>query len=373
MPGILYLTTWDFGDEPSTGITKKIKAQMKAFVQHGYSVDYTCILNNEAIFVKDGKDISLGKVGIFRKLAANYYFAKRLQKEQYDYLYCRYGLADFCYLQILKGFAKKECKIIVEIPSFPYDKERLPGIAWGILFFMDKICRRKLRLYVDRISTYSADRIIFGIPTINLSNGIDFSAIEVRKPLNDTDEIHLIAVAALEKWHGYDRLLRGLSEYDQEVGRKVIFHIVGEGPAKKDYEDIVRAYRLQDRVIFHGMKFGKDLDDIYDMCDIGVENLGFHRCGIFSASTLKSREYGAKGLPFITSCEVDGFRDVNFVLKFPPNEENIDVDKIVKFYDLIYNGVKKEKIIKDIRTLAEQRCSMEQVIRPVIDYYEEQK
>ncbi len=41
------------------------------------------------------------------------------------------------------------------------------------------------------------------------------------------------------------------------------------------------------------------------------------------------------------------------------------------FYDLMYNGVKKEKIASDIRKLAEQKCSMKQVIEPIVNYYQE--
>ena len=38
---LLFLTTWDFSDGPSTGITKKIKSQIKVFLKQGYEVDYT--------------------------------------------------------------------------------------------------------------------------------------------------------------------------------------------------------------------------------------------------------------------------------------------------------------------------------------------
>lgn len=374
MRRLLYLTTWDFSDGPSTGITNKIRAQLKAFESYGFSVDYTCISNNETILCKDGQIISLGKVGKFRKLAANFHLAKRLKQENYDCLYSRYGLADIYYLKILKIFAKKGSKIVVEIPSYPYDKERLPGITWQLLYTLDKVCRRKLGMYVSRIATYSDDKNIFNIPTINIYNGIDFSTVKIREPQNNANEIHLIAVAAFAKWHGYDRLLAGLGEYYKKAEqRKVIFHLVGDGAVKKEYEEIISKYKIQQYVIFHGMKFGKELDELYNLCDIGVENLGFHRSGVYHESTLKSREYGAKGLPFITSCIVDGFHDADFVLKFQPNEDSIDVDKIVMFYDLMYNGVKKEKIASDIRRLAEQRCSMRQAIKPVVDFYQEKK
>ena len=374
MKRLLYLTTWDFSDGASSGITNKIKAQIKAFESYGFLVDYTCISNGKTILCKDGQSVSLGRVGKFRKLAANFYLTKRLKQENYDYIYSRYGLADVFYLKLLKIFAKKNAKIVVEIPSYPYDKECMPGIVWWMLYALDKACRRKLGLYVNRIATYSEDKYIFNIPTINIYNGIDFSTVKIREPMEPEpmDGIHLIAVAAFAKWHGYDRLLVGLGEYYSKAPqRRVIFHLVGDGAVRKEYEEIVSKYNIQPYVIFHGMKFGKELDELYNLCDIGVENLGSHRSGIYHESTLKSREYGAKGLPFITSCIVDGFNDAEFVLKFQPNENSIDVEKIVMFYDLMYNGVKKEKIASDIRKLAEQKCSMKQVIEPIVNYYQE--
>ena len=61
--------------------------------------------------------------------------------------------------------------------------------------------------------------------------------MSLRNPNNHTTEIRLVAVAGLAKWHGYDRLLEGLGEYYRtDVERKVIFHIVGEGPVREEYE-----------------------------------------------------------------------------------------------------------------------------------------
>lgn len=48
--------------------------------------------------------------------------------------------------------------------------------------------------------------------------------------MNDTsDELHLIGVAEVHYWHGFDRLVRGLAAYyDRGRSYKVYFHIVGE-------------------------------------------------------------------------------------------------------------------------------------------------
>lgn len=369
MRQILYLTTWDFSDGPSTGITNKIKGQMEAFKTYGFQVDYTYISDNVAYYHKDGRDIALGKVGKLRKLAANYYLYKILKTERYAYIYNRYGLMDSYYYKLLRNLKKRGSRIVVEIPTYPYDKERLSGFAWWLLYLVDKVYRTKLYKCVDAIATYSEDKKIFKVNTIHINNGIDFSKVSLRNPNNHTTEIRLVAVAGLAKWHGYDRLLEGLGEYYRtNVERKVIFHIVGEGPVREEYEQTVEKYQLQKYCIFDGVKRGKELDEIYDMCDIGIEVLAAFRKDVLVSSSLKSREYAAKGLPFVTASKSDVFEGQDFVLKVPNNESNINIYDIINFYDCIYKNQEPSKVVENIRSKAEKCCEIRNTMKPIVEY-----
>lgn len=51
----------------------------------------------------------------------------------------------------------------------------------------------------------------------------------MKKQQNDTSkELHLIGVAEVHYWHGFDRLVRGLADYYRNNPEyKVYFHIVG--------------------------------------------------------------------------------------------------------------------------------------------------
>lgn len=370
MEKLLYLTTWDFSDGPSTGITNKIRTQMKAFNLFGFLVDYTYIANGAVYYFKDGHDIFLGKVGRLRKLAAYYFLFKRLKKEKYKYVYIRYGLMDVYYFKLLKAIKKSGSKVVVEIPTFPYDKERLEGFAWWLLYFLDKIYRNKLYKYIDRIATYSEDNKIYNIKTICIHNGIDFESISVRKPENSGGEIHLIAVAGLAKWHGYDRLLRGMGEYYRQNGRlKVYFHIVGDGAVRTEYEKIVEEYQIHQYVIFEGVKRGEELDKIYNICDIGIEGLAAFRKGIFVSSSLKSREYAAKGIPFVTASRSDVFEGQRYILKVPENESNINIYDIISFYNDVYKNEEIQEVANIIRRQAQERCDIRVTMKPIIDYF----
>lgn len=368
MNQLLYLTTWDFSDGPSSGITNKIKAQIKAFRSYGFSVDYTYIADNAAYFHKGGEDICLGRVGKLRKLAANYYLLKKLKKESYSYVYNRYGLMDACYYKLLKMLKKKGSKIIIEIPTYPYDKECLPGLAWWALYTMDKLYRQRIYPYIYRIATYSKDEEIFHVPAVQLKNGIDFDVVKMREPETKENAIHLVAVAGFTKAHGYDRLLNGLGRYYRNHGeRNIIFHLVGSGDPEKDYRRIAEEYGIEEHCVFHGVQRGESLDAIYNYCDVGIESLGDFRNGIFLSSSLKSREYAAKGLPFVTACETDVFEGVEYVLKIPADETPVNIIDIVKFYEKLYNGKDKKQIASEIRSSAEKRCNILQTMEPIVN------
>lgn len=367
---LLFLTTWDFSDGPSTGITKKIKSQIKVFLKQGYEVDYTYISDNYVWIYEKGIRHKIGKTKIGRKFSANLYLANYFRDKRYDFVYNRYGLSDPFFLSLLKRLHENGCTIVVEIPTYPYDREKQSGLLWDILFKIDKIYRVKMNGVVDRIYTYSEDNQIWGIPTICSSNGIDFDLVSMRKVEKKRESINLIAVAGLAKWHGYDRILRGMGEYYKEgEKREVQFHIVGEGSPIEEYKRIVEKYEIAEHVIFYGLKTGRELDSIYDQCSIGVENLGFHRTGVYRASTLKAREYAAKGLPFITSLKLDIFENEKFVLHVPADESNIDVNEIVAFYDELYLNKDAQELARNIREKAKSICDICVTMLPVIEYF----
>lgn len=372
MRKILYLTTWDFSDGPSTGITNKIKGQIKAFKTYGFAVNYTYIADGGVYYHKDNQDLFLGKVGKLRKLAANYYLYKILKEEEYQFVYNRYGLMDLYYFKLLKSLQKSGSRIIIEIPTYPYDDERLPGVKWWLLYSLDKILRNRVSPYVDRIATYSHDEKIFGIPTVEVKNGIDFDMVTVRMPEEGGDVIHMLAVAGFTKAHGYDRMLVGLGKYYQNGGtRKVVFHLVGAGEPENQYRNIVQKYRIEEHCVFHGVKRGQELDQVYNYCDLGVESLGDFRNGIKISSSLKSREYVAKGLPFITACKSDIFEDEEYILQIPADESPVNISDVVNFYDRLYNEKSKVSIACKIRKETMAKCDIIQTMKPIVECFKE--
>ena len=162
--------------------------------------------------------------------------------------------------------------------------------------------------------------------------------------VDTTEALHLIGVAEVHLWHGYDRLIRGIGEYYKNTAnpRDVYFHIVG-GVAPDDrykdneyhqgFQNIIDHYGIQDRIIFHGTLFGEELDKVFNQCQFAIGSLARHRSGITVIKTLKNREYATRGLPFIYSEQDSDFDHQPYVMKAPPDETPINVQQILDFID----------------------------------------
>ena len=159
-------------------------------------------------------------------------------------------------LQLVRKLKQAGAKVVMEIPTYPYDQEY---VAWSMKFSLaiDRCFRHRLTKELDGIVTFSNAENIFGGKTIRISNGIDFEAIPIKRTQNDTShELHLIGVAEVHYWHGFDRLIRGLAEYYRTNPEyKVYFHIVGPLSGIREQEEILPAIRdnhLEPYVILHG-------------------------------------------------------------------------------------------------------------------------
>ena len=168
-----------------------------------------------------------------------------------------------------------------------------------------------------------------------MSNGIHESLISSnRRTIQIGKDICLLGIANISSWHGYDRIIKGIRKYkDQNRPRKIIFKIIGDGSAKNDLEQLTRQLKLEDEIQFHPPKYNDELSRFYDDADIGVGSLGFFRANQTYGSTLKLREYAAKGIPFIYGYEDQHFEHCAFAKKYENNNTTIDIQSILDFYD----------------------------------------
>jgi glycosyltransferase involved in cell wall biosynthesis len=292
-----------------------------------------------------------------------------------DFVYIRKTTIDRGFVRFLTTIKQKfpNCRVLIELFTYPYDKDEFARWNTWVYYGKDKYNRNRLGGLVDRFVTYSVDEEIFGIKTIRTMNGIDVAATrQVVPEENRTDEaIHMIAVAYMQAHHGYERLIQGLADYYAQGGeRNVIFHLVGDGPEKRGYEEMVQRFGLQEHVKFYPSTQGEALDRLYDHADLAVSSLGCYKRGVNRLSALKTRECLAKGLPMVTGCDIDVLMGTDFpyYIQFPNDESPIAVDRIVKFYDATIAPQDRAELIRTIREFARRTVDMSAAMQPIVDY-----
>jgi glycosyltransferase involved in cell wall biosynthesis len=331
------------GFEEFNGISKKIIYQIKALKECGLDVK-TCFLddsnNHKKRMIDDGilKDYGNGIKGKILKRIEFSSIVDFIKENNIKFVYMRFDHnANPFTINLLRRLNKIGVKIVMEIPTYPYDQEYkgLPFVYQRIIF-IDKCFRKFLAPYVYKIVTFSDYETIWGKPTIKISNGIDFSQIKIKSCINDTSkEFHLIGVATMHPWHGFDRVINGLINYYSKPHKiDVYFHIVGYGvPEVVDgYKKSVADNNLGKYIIFHSAVFGDALDYLFEKSDFGIGSLARHRSNITKIKTLKNIEYAARGIPFVYSEIDDDFENMPYIIKVSPDDSPLDIEKLISFY-----------------------------------------
>ena len=181
---ILFLTYHGF--EEASGISKKMLAQIKGLRQNGHEV-HVCYYG----YASDNSRCRY----VDEELIANYGHGKWAGLKQrmsygciYDYcvrsgtelVYARnYQNASPWLVALFRRLKKHGVSCIQEIPTYPYDGE-FKGYPWDkkLGLAIDKLFRNALAKEMSFVVTFSEAKQIFGQRTINISNGVDFDAIE---------------------------------------------------------------------------------------------------------------------------------------------------------------------------------------------------
>ena len=358
------------GFDEANGISKKIRYQVKALRDCGADVR-VCWLDDangkKCRMIDDTvlQDYGVGIKGKILKRTGLDCIARYVHENEIQQIYIRsdHNTTPF-FINLLRKLKKMGCGIVMEIPTYPYDQE-YKGLSFGYqrVIFMDKCLRRFMALYIDKIVPVSDHAAFVGRPTSRIANGIDFDAVPMKADSRPEDgKQHLIAVATIHPWHGFDRAIRGMAA-QTPLRQNVVLHIVGQGiPAVMDeYHQLVTENHLEESVLFHGPLFGDALDEVFDQCQMGIGSLARHRSGITHLRSLKNREYAARGIPFVYSEIDDDFEEMPYVMKIPADESPLDIQKIVDFYHSIVLTP------KEIRTSILEKLSWKTQMKYVIE------
>lgn len=352
-----------------SGVDRKVTAQIRALNDAGltcrqlYGTECTAGRLWKAIWAR------LPLAGYRHGVLEHY----REEFDGADFFYIRRVYFSFARLRTIREIRRRnpQAKILFEIPTYPFRKELTTRWFDYPLWWKEAVWMPQLRRYVDRIVTVSDDETIFGVPTIRMVNGIDLRTIRPIDPAPEDGAVHIAAVARVTRWHGYDRFLRGMADYYAQGGaRRVVLHLVADGPLAGELAAAVDRYGVADHVLLHGYRTGAELDAIYDRCHLGLVSLATQDKDVHVHSTLKSREYLAKGLPTMATGMTDVFvgTDYPYNLRLPSGAQSVDIGAVLAFHDSIYGATPRREVIARIRAFAERTVDIGIAMAPVIRY-----
>ena len=366
------------------GIKKKVLSEISTLQNElNTQVDYIW-RQNDHVFTNiknlKSKNLRRGSDSI------NDYVYKNVDLSVYNKSYIRFGRFSIRFLKLLKILRKNSIYTVVEIPTFPFIKEDYLALVNKIkkLQFLqaakviNKLLANCFLAYlakgkINRIATYSNDKLIWGIKTLNISNGIEILPWTQKENSYEIDKnINMICVSSCVKWHGYDRLIKGLNNYyrSKNIDFNVNLFIVGDGPETCVYKDMIKEYNLEEHVFMMGCLYGDQLNDLYSKCDIAIDSLGRHRVGVYYNSSLKGKEYTERGLPIVSGVktEFDMDKEYPFYYRVPADESDVNINDILSFYETVRSY---SNYCLMIREYAIENFSFKTAMKSVLDYYKD--
>lgn len=350
----------DRGVQSNIGVVYKLLGQVRGLEALGYHVDY--VIHDKIGIYKSGKKIAKASDNLFFKW--RYY--DKISDEHlagYDLYIYRYGLSTRSFIKCLRRTRSlnRASTICIDMPTYPYAYE-WEGVKGRFAMLIDGYWSSHLRKYVNRIMHSGMESMIHGVATVRITNGVDLNRLHVRQ-INSDKGLRLLAIGKWRSWHGLDRLIKGMASAKRD-GLSVHLDVIGEGDELPRLERIVSSMNIKDRVIFHRTLTGSELDSLFDQADLGVGTLGLHRKNVMFDSSLKHREYVARGLPFILAGrDVDIPAHLGFTIQMTPDDSDLDLSSISESYeklDLYY-------LISKMRSYAEQHLSWTSKMKTLLD------
>ncbi len=183
----------------------------------------------------------------------------------------------------------------------------------------------------DETRLYELKRSGRDLPSLTVPNGILVDRVRHTRfrPFKG-GTLHLAFMGGRgSPWHGTERLLRSLSAYRGKT--RIRAHLVGRLRSPVGATPLPRNVEVE----FHGTLLGSDLDGLMSQMNLAVGSLALFECGLGEHSTLKTRDYTARGIPFVIGHTDPDLQLVPETMKFflsvPNDDSMIEMDRIIQF------------------------------------------
>ncbi len=296
------------------GIAKKVVAQAKALSGVYRICDLLCIDEKgffQVICFEDGRILHSNSfntmIDVENKslLRVNEFiaFAEKLMSPTSDIVYIRHMIPSRKYVSFLSKH--KSCKIVYEIPTYPYYYEQFKASNKKIftLFRLayETIYWPLIYKNIDRLICISCKSTAKKFKKmVNITNGFtdDEESLIEGKIKKGNEITTLIGVGHIYRYHGYDKIIRMIAKSNNR--KRIQFIVVGNGNIEY-LKTIAYEQNVEECVLFVGEKNGYDLQKLYSQADIGVGTMSLELRKADIDTGIKVIDYYSHGLPVISS------------------------------------------------------------------------
>jgi len=327
----------------SPGVFNKLEAKAKSAREANLDIDFY-LLNpvearkvNNLILLK--QDFAFLPLGFLRTIAFRLMKLKVLEKrvifDNYDYIVLRYPLVDGFGTQ--KFITKYGQKIITE--HHTDEVSELYSIGRMVDIIRAKIEEKYASSFLRKVKgMIGVTQEICDLelekcgqkPCIMIPNGIDVQSVSSTEFSKfDGTRLNIVFVASeFVLWQGLEILLEGLRQYKGKV--HVELNLIGVlTEIQKD--TLSRSRQKNITINMRGKQFGEVLDRYFREAHVAISSLALYEKNMKEACPLKSREYIARGIPFVYAYDDSDLNgDEAFALKLVP-QEPINIEQIVHF------------------------------------------
>jgi glycosyltransferase involved in cell wall biosynthesis len=347
------------------GVEKKLALQARAAVDLDLDLDIFYVgikrlINNGGVHYHcQGRGAVSKFIASFTRYSRVHRF---IDTDRYDALLLRYSGADFSlFSEFLRRVGHKTVTEhhSKELPESRTYDTTLPQKLLNLSmehFLGPRIIRRCRGLIgvTPEITAYELERAGRPMPSCTVTNGIFVDNVPfTRCARYDGKALNLLCLAnRFEPWQGLDRVLEGLASYTCRDLRLNLF-VVGE--ASQELLELGRRASARSciNVVFFGRLSGNRLEEVISSSHIAFSSLALFRKGMEEACSLKTREFSARGIPFVL-----GYRDpdlsdeASFFLSVPPDNSPIAMEVVIQFAESVLN---RRRVSNDMRDFARQK------------------
>ena len=227
-------------------------------------------INLRALFIRDRPIRSVVAFLVFFLLTM-YQLERVIRSQGIQIVNIHYPLEAFVYFGVLRWFLP--IRLVVSVHGadlFPDGPPRRGRYSWSLrflLFSSDAVVAPSQAFLKDCLLEFprAAKKALF------IHNGIDIQELAQAGEATETAEgrRYLLCIAANNQLKALDVLLRAFARIS-ETHRVVRLLLVGDGPLRRQHEELARSLSLQDRVEFLGWRSRAEVSRLLRDCEIFV-------------------------------------------------------------------------------------------------------